>query len=193
MFSFASVARAETCPPVLKADAKAYQALKVAAISQKGEVSDKISGFSLDSHKNKVTVVRLFATWCPYCKKDLQELNSKFTPLMKDKKLDVVLVSFFSRRENPETIELFMKNGAKELGVEKENFTWLHSNLKTPDVKALEAKKGEKLFPGMEGVPYGMVFDGKGRLRFQGHFTGEEAVQAKHYEMIESLASGKCS
>ena len=186
-------AAAETCPPVLKPDSKSYSALKVSSVSQKGQIAAKESAFSVAPHKGKVTVVRLFATWCPYCKRDLEAMNSKFSPLLKDDKLEVMLVTFMSRKESPESIEMFMKDGAKELGIEKSKFHWLYSRLNSQAVKDLESPKGEKMFPGMQGVPYGMVFDAQGRLRFQGHFTDGEEALAKHYDMIQSLASGKCS
>lgn len=184
---------AETCPPVLQADSKMLSELKVKSVAMNGKLTSNETPFNLESHKGKVTVFRLYGTWCPYCKRDIQSLNTKFGKLVKDKKLDMVLVSFQSRKESDESIELFLNHGAQELGVEKSNFRWLHSGLKGSDLKELRTKEKESLFPDFMGVPYGLVFDAKGRLRFRGHFTGEEKMQEKHYDMISSLATGKCS
>lgn len=184
---------ASPCPPVVGTDLARYKQLEVQAVDSKGEITGKKTPLSLENHKGKVTVVRLYATWCPYCKKDLQDLNAKFHKLVSEDKLDIVLVSFLSRRETDESLKLFLSQGAQELGIETKNFKWYHSPVKSADVKAYEVKKGEALFPEFRGVPYGLVFDDKGQLRFQGHFTGDADMTNKHYKMIEALASGRCS
>lgn len=184
---------AETCPPVLPVDSKIFSELKIRGIGLNGKIEPAKALRPLQPTKGKVTVMRLYGTWCPYCKQDIKSLNSRFANLVEGGKLDMVLVSFQSRKETDESIDLFLNHGVKELGVDKKNFRWVHSGIKSADVKALKNKKDEEVFPGFLGVPYGLVFDAKGRLRFQGHFTGEEATQNKHYDMINSLASGRCS
>lgn len=184
---------AETCPPVLPVDSKIFGELKVRGIDLNGKIEPLKAMRPLQPTKGKVTVIRLYGTWCPYCKQDIQSLNSRFEPLVGEKKLDIVLVSFQSRKETDESIDLFLNHGVKELNVDKKNFRWAHSDIKSADVKSLKNNSDEDVFPGFLGVPYGLVFDDKGRLRFQGHFTGEESVRNKHYDMINSLASGRCS
>jgi peroxiredoxin len=63
--------------------------------------------YALENYKNKQAVVLFFwTTWCPYCRKELSELNEKNAILDKD---DIVLLAVNSG-EKPETVSKFVKD-----------------------------------------------------------------------------------
>lgn len=184
-------AGAVECPPVISKDLEYLAPLPVKSIKD-GVPQGDAATFDLKSKKGKVVVMRLFATWCPYCKEDLKVIEDTMKSLIDEDKIDVTLVVFKSRKETDETLKNFMAVGAQELGLRPASYDWVYSDVQTPAMKEVKDKKGHLLFPNYQGVPYALVFDSKGQLRYRGNFTESKETRKKHYEMIAALSKNQC-
>ncbi len=177
------------CPPVLSKDANYLSALQSQDIRD-GAVAGAPRALAIP--QGKVTAVRLFATWCPYCKRDMKQLNDVLGTSLDQDKLDTLLVVFKSRLETEATLKKFMLEGLAQLGVKAQRFDFRHVQMTGAEMKAVKGADGSLLFPEFLGVPYALVFDKKGQLRFRGNFTADEKTIKQHYDMIQSLVNGSC-
>ncbi len=136
------------------------------------------------------TVVRIVGTWCPYCKQDMTELHHRFLQ-SPNTALRVVFIAYKSQRESPESLSKFMDSVQSHWGVNPDSFELYYFTGKQASafksLQTLTDKTDQILFPGLRGVPYGLVFDSKGLLRMRGHFTGSKTESDEHYGHIRSL------
>lgn len=143
--------------------------------------------------EKKVRVIRLMATWCPYCKNDLKNLNERFAngTFQKDK-VQVHMITYDNRKEKINTVQAFMKKAPKEyapLNMDQMSVSFWDKTFN--DISALKDAAGYPLFPAWAGVPFGVVIDCQDRVIFQGHFTESPEKENEQYELIKK-AQASC-
>lgn len=138
------------------------------------------------NNEKKIRVIRLMATWCPYCKNDLKNMNQRFeNGTFKKDKIQVHMITYDNKREKLNTVQAFMKKAPKEyapLNTEQMSVSFWDKNFN--GISSLKDAAGNALFPGWAGVPFGIVIDCQDRVIFQGHFTESPEKENEHYEMI---------
>jgi len=150
--------------------------------------------FGLSVPKNKVVVMRIFASWCPYCKEDLAELggffkNGTFTP----QSVHVLLMSYQNSRENKSTSDHFVREVFPKFGIPPQAVQIVHVDKNFGELIKSKSAAGQTMFAGWQGVPFGLVFGKDGRLAFRGHFTTSPQFQDGHYGFIHNLTKENCS
>ncbi len=144
--------------------------------------------------EKKVHVIRLMATWCPYCKNDLKHINERFAngTFQKDK-VKVHMLTYDNRKEKLNTVQSFMKKAPKEYApLNTEQFSVSFWDKTYNDISMMKDANGLPLFPAWAGVPFGVVIDCQDRVIFQGHFTESPEREAEQYEMIQK-AQATCA
>lgn len=185
----------ENCPADLGVTFKDLASITAQKVDEKGVMSAPQS-FDLSPLKGKVVIFRLIGTWCPYCKNDLAYINQNYLKTAARDQVELVLLTNSSRRETAESVKSFRDLARQQRDVDPRqvHLWYIGDEGEMNGVKRLAEWKqgsGELLFPDYRGVPYGMIFDRYGRLRFRGLFTGSTEVTAAHYAMVDSLTSGK--
>ncbi|MGE0529378.1 MAG: hypothetical protein AB7G93_05670 [Bdellovibrionales bacterium] len=143
--------------------------------------------------KSKVLVMRLFTTWCPYCKEDLEHIGRRFqNGTWTKEKIALVLVAYRNPREDRERIEVFKNERLATFGIPQESTQVIYIDKPYPELLAATNTKGHALFTGWKGVPFGLVFGKDGRLAFRGHFTSSLGFQENHYRFITELQDERC-
>lgn len=108
---------------------------------------------SLSSYKDKSAVLLFFwATWCPFCRDELKELNSRYAELTRDK-VEIIGVNL---GESQAKVEKFIRSYvlAFPMLLDRENSTAYTYNI--------------------VGVPTLVLVDKKGNIVFQGHKFPQE-------------------
>lgn len=152
-----------------------------------------VEAFGFTVPKNKVAVMRIFATWCPYCKEDLTELgghfrNGDFTP----ETVQVLLMSYKNPKETKATYDKFLRDTFTKFGIPSAATQIVFIDKDYAELSKSKSATGAPVFTGWQGVPFGLVFAKDGRLAFRGHFTTSPQFQDGHYDFIKELVKEKC-
>ena len=143
--------------------------------------------------KNKVVVMRVFATWCPYCKDDLAHIGQKFkSGEWKPQDVQLYLMSYKSRRENHRTYLEFIRNTFPKFDIPIDAAQIVYVDKDFNELVKAKNIAGKPIFEGWQGVPFGLVFGKDGRLAFRGHFTQGPPAQDAHYAMITKFTKETC-
>ncbi len=164
--------------------------------SQCGPTAIKVSDLDqlgFKSKPGKVGVMRIFASWCPYCKEDFIEIGTRFkkgdyTP----KDTEVYLLAFKNSREDNTTFEEFKNQTFKTYGIPLENTQIVYVNKGFTELGQTPSTSGEAVFTGWQGMPFALVFGKDGRLAFRGHFTTSPMATDSHYAFIQDLIKETC-
>ena len=152
-----------------------------------------IEAFGFTAPKNKVAVVRVMSTWCPYCKEDLAEIgghfrNGDYPP----DKVHILLMMYKNPRENKDTYDKFLRDTFTKFGIPSQAAQIVFINKTAAELSATKTSKGHPLLTGWQGVPFSLVFAKDGRLAFRGHFTTSPQYQDNHYVFIKDLVKEAC-
>jgi thiol-disulfide isomerase/thioredoxin len=155
--------------------------------------STDLQMFGFTVPKNKILVMRIFASWCPYCKEDLAEIgrhfrNGDYTP----ETVQVLLMSYKGSRENKATFDNFLRNSLPKFGIPSSAVQVVFVDKDHAELSKSKSASGEPLFTGWQGVPFGLIFGKDGRLAFRGHFTTSPQFQDGHYLFIKELTQESC-
>lgn len=189
-----SSASAAATPAVPSAEE--YRKLEAQAVAWKtGKMQKAAPLWAADT--KRVHVIRLMATWCPYCKNDLKALNDHFqNGTFKKDQVKVHLVSYHNKRESKASVQKFAREINKRYTpFAQDSFSFSFWDKSAQDIEALQDAQGLKYFPNWQGVPYGIVIDCQDRVIFHGHFTNGPEQEAEQYALIakaqESCAVSK--
>jgi thiol-disulfide isomerase/thioredoxin len=148
-------------------------------------------GFTLP--KNKLAVVRIFATWCPYCKEDLDEIAKRFkNGTWSESNVAILLMTYHNRREDKFSYDDFLKEKLPKIGIPESAVQVVYIDKSAEELGKIKGGDGKSLFEGWKGVPFGLVFGKDGRLIFRGHFTMGPQVQDAHYNLITDRSTETC-
>ncbi len=183
----------EFCPPELDFDLDDLKNLEAHPLDPNGRIRSA-QKVDLSKLRGKVVVLRLMGTWCPYCKSDLLEISQRFLKQKESSEVELVLIANSSRRETEASVSAFRSKGSMQWGLHPDQFHfWFVGSSENPELTGVQRlaqttdKNGALLFPEYKGVPYGLVFDKKGKLRFRGLFTSSPESISAHYSSIEAL------
>ncbi len=99
---------------------------------------------NLSAYKGKVVLVNFWATWCPYCVKEMPALNALYGKAG-GKNFEIISINI---QENPENVKAFMaKNGIK------------HTVVIDPSGETAQAYK-------VVGIPTNVLVDKTGKVVF---------------------------
>lgn len=155
--------------------------------------SKDIEKFGFKAPRGKVGVMRIFATWCPYCKEDLTELGGHFRN--GDLTIDntqIMLLAYKNAHESRETFDKFVRDSLNKFGIPTAAVQIMYVDKDFAELSPSISPTGQPLFSGWQGVPFGLVFGKDGRLAFRGHFTTSPQFQDGHYLFIKELARENC-
>lgn len=143
--------------------------------------------------KNKVVVMRVFATWCPYCKDDLKQIGELFKKgEWKPEDVQIYLMSYKNKRENHKTYLEFIRSTFPAFNIPLDAAQIVFVDKDYNELIKTKNISGKTIFEGWQGVPYGLVFGKDGRLVFRGHFTQGPSTQDAHYSFISKLTKETC-
>ncbi len=149
--------------------------------------------FGFTPVKNKIVVMRVFATWCPYCKEDLATIGAKFkSGEWKTADVQIYLMSYKNRRENRETYTEFIRDTFPKFGIPSSAAQIVYVDKDYPQLAKMKSQTKKLMFEGWQGVPFGLVFGKDGRLAFRGHFTQGPSLLDAHYAFITQLTKETC-
>lgn len=143
--------------------------------------------------KGKIVVMRVFATWCPYCKDDLIRIGQKFkSGEWRSQDVQLYLMSYKNRRETQKSYLAFIREAFPKFNIplDAAQIVYVDKNYN----QLIKAKNigGKSIFEGWKGLPFALVFGKDGRLVFRGHFTQGPPTQDAHYAMISRLTKESC-
>lgn len=205
---FGKIAETVDCPSFMETKVEELQLISAHRVLRNNNTMEDLQNIDLSSSdiedkidvKNKVVIVRLIGTWCPFCKNDLIELYNRYLNTDLKSEVEVILITNSSRRENQETVTGFRDMVRNNWGVSHPEFFHLFFVPgKEGGLQGFERlaqwmdEKGNLLFPEYRGVPYAMVFDRNGELRLRGTFTSSEQTIENHYQQISALIEGGCA
>lgn len=137
--------------------------------------------------------MRVFATWCPYCKEDLTALGELFRKgILRSENVEIMLLSYRNPKESKATYDKFLR-GFAQYGIPLQSSQIIFIDKSYNELLQTTSTKGLPLFAGWQGVPFGLVFGKDGRLAFRGHFTTSPQYQDGHYAFIQDLTKEECS
>lgn len=143
--------------------------------------------------KNKVIVMRVFATWCPYCKDDLKQIGELFKRgEWKPEDIQIYLMSYKNKRENHNTYLEFIRGTFPSFNIPLDAAQIVYVDKDYSELVKTKNIAGKTIFEGWQGVPYGLVYGKDGRLVFRGHFTQGPSAQDAHYAFITKLSKETC-
>lgn len=149
-------------------------------------------GFSVP--KDKVVVMRIFASWCPYCKEDFNEIGKHFkSGDYNPETVHILLLSYKGSKENKATFDAFLRNSLPKYGIPSSAVQVVFVDKTHAELSKSKAASGDPMFTGWQGVPFGLIFGKDGRLAFRGHFTTSPQFQDGHYLFIKELTQETCS
>jgi hypothetical protein len=152
-----------------------------------------LSVFGLEPQPGKIIVTRLFATWCPFCKSDLQRMAKLFKNGTWDPEtVHVFLIAYQNHSENRSTFDGFRRDGIKSFGFPEGAVHLVYIDKTYPELVRSKNADGRLLFEGWKGVPFGLVFGKDQRLAFRGHFTMSDVSEDQHYAFITGLQKESC-
>lgn len=152
-----------------------------------------LAQFGFSPKAGKIGVMRIFATWCPYCKEDLAALgglfaNKKLTP----ENTEVYLLAFKNSKETKSSFDVFVKKNFAAFGIPKSITQIVYVDKNFEELSKSASASGAPLFTGWQGMPFGLIFAKDGRLAFRGHFTTSPQFQDNHYDFIADLTKETC-
>lgn len=157
------------------------------------QLSD-LAALGVTPPKDKVVVLRVFASWCPYCKEDFTELGKMFkAQKLTAENSQVILLGYHNRRETKTTFETFMKDTFPTFGIPASAIQAFYIDEDYASLSTRQTSSRKPIFAGWQGVPFTLVFAKDGRLAFRGHFTTSPPLQDSHYNFIHQLTSEICS
>lgn len=157
-------------------------------------MASEFKQFGLNPEPGKINVMRVFATWCPYCKEDLKSIGEKFkSGEWKPETVQLLLMAYRNRHENKTTLDTFVKKDFRNFDIPLEAVQIVYVDRDFKELGLVTAKDGQPLLSGWEGVPFALVFGKDGRLAFRGHFTQSPVHQKEHYSLITRLTSESCT
>ncbi|HMN67495.1 MAG TPA: hypothetical protein PKC28_03055 [Bdellovibrionales bacterium] len=143
--------------------------------------------------KNKVVVMRIFATWCPYCKEDLAAIGQRFKRgQWTEDKVHILLLSYANKREGKDTYTEFITKTFGRYGIPASAAQIIFVDQSYKELMKIKGKDGKALFTTWKGVPFALLFGKDGRLVFRGHFTTSPQVTDGHYRLIGELVQETC-
>ena len=156
------------------------------------QVAD-LAQFGFKPAAGKIGVMRIFATWCPYCKEDLSALGGlfakgQFTP----ENTQVYLLAFKNSRETKAGFDQFVKKVFPSFGIPQTSAQIIYVDKNFEELSKAASATGAPMFTGWQGMPFGLVFGKDGRLAFRGHFTTSPQFQDNHYDFITGLTKESC-
>lgn len=155
--------------------------------------SSDMETFGFLPAKNKIIVMRVFATWCPYCKDDLKQIGELFKKgTWKPEDVQIYLMSYKNKRENHDTYLEFIRSTFASFNIPVDAAQIVYVDKDFNELSKTKNIAGKVIFEGWQGVPYGLVFGKDGRLVFRGHFTQGPATQDAHYAFISKLTKETC-
>ena len=152
-----------------------------------------MSSFGFLPAKNKIIVMRVFATWCPYCKDDLKQIGELFKKgEWKPEDVQIYLMSYRNKRENHKTYLEFIRSTFSSFNIPLDAAQIVYVDKDYNELIKMKNIAGKTIFDGWQGLPYALVFGKDGRLVFRGHFTQGPSVQDAHYAFISKLLRENC-
>lgn len=137
--------------------------------------------------------MRVFATWCPYCKDDLAAIGKRFkSGEWKAENVQLYLMTYKNKRENAQTYTAFIRDTFPQYGIPESAAQIVFVDKDFNELSKVKSASGKTMFEGWQGVPFGLVFGKDGRLAFRGHFTQGPPSQDAHYNFISGLSKENC-
>lgn len=153
----------------------------------------ELEQFGFTVPKNKIAVMRIFATWCPYCKEDLAEIGKRFkSGEWTAENVQVLLMSYSNRNEGKDTYDKFIRDTFPKTGIPSSAAQVIYVTKDFKELAAIKGADGQPLFNGWKGVPFALVFGKDGRLAYRGHFTNSPPVTDAHYRLITEISKEVC-
>ncbi len=113
---------------------------------------------SLSDFKGKPLVLFFWTTWCPYCRKELKQLNSMHAELLNNK-MEVLAINVEEPADKVQRVS----------GIQSFSYRVLLDT----DGKVAEAY-------GILGIPTYFLIDKEGRIVFMNHYFPQEEYKKKH-------------
>ena len=152
-----------------------------------------LEAFGFTVPKNKIAVLRIFATWCPYCKEDFGELGGHYrNKNISPETVQVLLMSYKNRRESKATYDAFLRDTFPKFGIPSEAAQIVYVDKDFNELSRSKSAGGQAMFTGWQGVPFTLIFGKDGRLAYRGHFTNSPQLQDVHYDFIRKLSKEDC-
>ena len=153
----------------------------------------EMEAFGFTPPKGKVVVARVFATWCPYCKEDLDEIGKRFlNGTWSTNNVHVLLLTYRNRAESKASYDKFLREGLPKYGIPASAVQVVFADKDHKELSSALGADKKPLLPNWSGIPYGLVFGKDGRLAFRGHFTNSPPVQEAHYRLITDISKETC-
>jgi thiol-disulfide isomerase/thioredoxin len=142
----------------------------------------------------KIVVMRVFATWCPFCKTDLGRIGAlfqsgKWTP----ETVELYFLAYKNHGENKATFDMFVKDQFASFGIPAKAAQLVYIDEPYADLVKMKSASDQPLFTGWAGVPFALVFGKDGRMAYRGHFTMSDVTEDKHYKFISGLQKETCA
>ena len=118
----------------------------------------------ISDYKGKIVVVSFYATWCSFCQKELPVLLNIQKKLTKEN-VQVIIVNYKERRKQERKVSKILSK---------------HDLVVTRDRKG---NIGYKF--GVESIPYMILIDREGKVKFTYHGYGEKVL----HSIVEQLNS----
>lgn len=142
----------------------------------------------------KIVVLRVFATWCPFCKSDLTRMGELFRKgTWQPQDVEILLLAYHNHNEDQNSFAQFSQGAFPTYGLPKEVVQMIYIDQPYSELVKRKTATGQELLNGWSGVPYALVFGKDGRLAFRGHFTMSDGYQENHYKFITGLTREKCT
>lgn len=149
--------------------------------------------FGFHPVNGKIVVVRIFASWCPYCKSDLYRMGSLFkSGAWSAQNVNVFLLAYRNHGEDGTSFADFVKNKFARTGIPREAVQIQYVDKDYTELAKSRSVAGAPLFEDWRGVPFALVFGKDGRLAFRGHFTMSDLSEDAHYKFISGLQHENC-
>lgn len=153
-----------------------------------------VEKFGFKAVPDKVVVMRVFATWCPYCKEDLDRIGELFKAgTWKPNEIQIFLLAYSNHGEDRASFDEFVSKRLASFGIPREAVQLEYVDKTYTELVQEKTASGRVLFGGWRGVPFGLVFGKDGRLAFRGHFTMSVPVEDAHYAFVTTLAKETCA
>ncbi len=153
----------------------------------------ELEQFGFTIPKNKIAVMRIFATWCPYCKEDLAEIGKRFkSGEWTADNVQILLMTYSNRSEGKDTYDKFLRDTFPKTGIPATAAQVIYVTKDFKELAAVNGGDGKPLFEGWKGVPFALVFGKDGRLAFRGHFTNSPPITDAHYRLISEISKEEC-
>jgi thiol-disulfide isomerase/thioredoxin len=157
-------------------------------------VESDMQVFGFHPEPGKVVVMRVFATWCPFCKADLMRIGEMFkSGKWQAEHVEVYLLAYQNHDESQASFAQFVSEDLEKFGLPRSAVQIHYVDLPHNQLASKRSASGQVLFEGWKGVPFGLVFGTDQRLAFRGHFTMSDGFQENHYRFISDLQRESCT